>query len=342
MTQRTFLNAKQARRVMLESRPFATPVTWRSAWQVGHTFGLMLLTLWVSYMLGPYLCVLLVPWMTGLFIRIFVLQHDCGHRSLFQKQRSNDRVGYAISIITSVPYHAWRTEHNWHHNHQGNLEKRGVDNMNSPMTLDEMPERMAEVNYRVKKIKPINIFLIGVHSLMIERKAPAGFFPFREAFKDSVRNRAQMLRGIMSIIPLHLIWQAVLIWAFGWWSSLLVVVPAMMIGSGIGALLFWVQHNFEETYYARVPAWNKANVAIYGSSYLKLNRLFRWFTADIGIHHVHHLNQGIPNYRLEEARQAIPEIQEVKPLDKLALQRSFSHMFWDEAHHRMRPLDADV
>lgn len=337
--ERRFFDDTQARKVLLESRTYARPILWRSLWQVSTTLGALVALLWISSWVGPLWSLLLIPLMTGLFVRVFVLQHDCGHRSLFHKRQSNDVVGYMLSIITSVPYHAWRTEHNWHHNHQGKLEKRGVDNMNSPMTLDEVPERPDEARYRIAKVRPRNIFLIGVHSLLVERKAPKGFFPFRDAFTDPVKNREQMLRGLIAILPLHIAMQALVIWAFGWWVSALLILPSMMLGAGLGALLFWVQHNFEETYYARAPEWNRANVAAYGSSYLRLNRVFRWFTADIGIHHVHHLNQAIPNYRLDAARQGIEAMRQVSAMERSALKRSFTHLFWDEGAARMRRLD---
>lgn len=337
--ERHFFDSAQARRILLESRPYAHPILWRSLWQVSTTLTSLVMVLWLSSLLGPLWAWALIPLFTGIFIRVFVLQHDCGHRSLFHKKRSNDLVGYALSLITSVPYHAWRTEHNWHHNHQGKLEKRGVDNMNSPMTLDEVPSKPDEARYRIAKVRPVNIFLIGVHSLLVERKAPKGFFPFRDAFQDPIRNRAQMLRGLVAIIPLHVALQAVVAWIFGWWTCALLLWPSMILGAGIGSILFWIQHNFEETYYARAPDWNRANVAAHGSSYLRLNRLFRWFTADIGIHHVHHLNQAIPNYRLDAARKGIQAMRQVPPMARVTLKKSFTHLFWDEEAAKMRQLE---
>jgi len=335
--QRSFLSDADARELMLQTRSYATPDATKATWQILSTLALFAGVLVFAGWLGPSLWLLpLIPVVAGFFVRVFVFQHDLGHRSAYKSRRANDLVGLALSVITSVPFEAWRTEHNWHHNHQGRLDKRGVDQMNSPMTLEEVPERPEEARYRIDKITPLNIFLIGAHSLLIERRVPVGFFPFREAFTDRVNNRAQMLRGIFLTLPAHIALQLLVAWGLGWWVSLIVMLPALAIGCGIGGMLFWVQHNFEETYYEEGKQWNKANVAIHGSSYLELGPILGWFTASIGLHHVHHLNPRIPNHTLEKARREIPELQAVSPLGKKDLKRSFTHLFWDRDAMRMR------
>lgn len=341
---RQFLGKAEAQRVLSSTRPYARAQPWIATWQIVSTLGLLVATLLLASHLGPGLWLApLALWSAGLFVRIFVLQHDLGHRSAYRSREVNDRLGLLLSFITSVPFEAWRTEHNWHHNHQGRLSKRGIDNMNSPMTVEEVPQRPAEARYRINKVSARNIFLIGIVSLMIERRFPKGFFPFREKFTDPVRNRREMLWGIVWTLPIHLLLHALVWVTLGWWVSVLVMVPALLIGSGIGGLLFWVQHNFEQTYYADDEDWNAANAAIFGSSYLKLGPLGRWFTASIGLHHVHHLNQRIPNYSLERARREIPELAAVKPLTRKDLSRSFTHLFWDREAKRMRaPEELDV
>lgn len=336
-SERTFLDNTDAKALMLQTRPFAEPKALVATWQIVSTVALLVCVLWVAGWLGPSVWLLaLIPLVVGLFIRIFVFQHDLGHRSAYKSRRANDWVGLALSAITSVPFEAWRTEHNWHHNHQGRLSKRGVDQMNSPMMIEEVPQRPEEARFRVDKISPLNIFLIGAHSLLIERRVPVGFFPFREAFTDKVNNRSKMLAGIFLTTPVHLLLHVLAWWTLGWWVSLLVMLPALAIGCGVGGMLFWVQHNFEETYYAEDEGWNKANVAVHGSSYLELGPIFGWFTASIGLHHVHHLNPRIPNHALDRARREIPELEAVSPLDRTALKRSFTHLFWDPSAKRMR------
>lgn len=337
-TEQRRYDAEESKAILLASRDFAKPNALTSTWQLLSTLAIITGVLALASWLGPSpLVLLLAPIAAGLFVRVFVFQHDLGHRSMYASKRTNDAVGLALSFITSVPFEAWRTEHNWHHNHQGRLSKRGVDNMNSPMTLEEVPEDLPQARYRIDKIKPINIFLIGAYSILVERKYREGFFPFREKFTDKVHNREQMLRGIYLTLPMHVLFEVGIALVFGWWVTLLVMLPAMVIGSGIGGLLFWVQHNFEHTYYDEDDTWNKSNVAVFGSSFLKLDPVSRWFTAHIGLHHVHHLNPRIPNYKLEPARRAIPALEQVAPLEPEAIRRSFTHIFWDRDADKMRP-----
>lgn len=342
--ERAFFDERQSREILGQTRQFTQSSAWRATWQLGSTIACFVALLALASRIGPsWPLICLVPWVAGTLVRSFVLQHDLGHRSLFTGKRLNDALGFCVSLITSVPFEAWRTEHSWHHNHQGKLSKRGVDNMNSPMTIDEVPHDLPQANYRVRKVSPRNVFLIGAYSLLVERRFAKGFFPFRERFVDPVHNAAQMRRGIAMTLPLHLGLQLLVGWALGWWVSALVWLPAAVIAAGTGGLLFWVQHNFEQGYYARDGAWNRANVAVFGSSYLKLAALLRWFTADIGLHHVHHLNPRIPNYALERARQQISALAAVEPLKPEDLSKSFTHLFWDEQARRFKaPAELDV
>jgi acyl-lipid omega-6 desaturase (Delta-12 desaturase) len=322
---------------MRSSREFATPNVAIAAWQVTSTiaafFGLLALATWI----GPSpVCLVLIPWIAGLIVRIFVLQHDCGHRSFLPTKRANYAVGRFLSCFTSIPFGPWRDEHQWHHTHQGRLSKRGVDSMNSPMTLAEVPERMDEARFRVRKIRPQNVFLIGAHSLLLRRKRVRGFFPFRPNFKDRAPDRDETRRSILFTCLASIALQVSVGLVAGWWVWAMVLLPSMVVGAGFGSLLFWVQHNFEHTYHDEDEGWSAANVAIFGSSYLRFGRLLGWMTGHIGLHHVHHLNSRIPNYALERARTALPELAAVAPLDNTALRRSFTHMFWDAAAQRMR------
>lgn len=327
------------RAILQRTKPFTVKSNARAALQVGSTLG-VLVAAWIASALMPaYLLPLLVPVYSGVLVRIFVLQHDCGHGNLFKGSRWCDRVGYVLSLVTTMPHLAWKAEHNWHHAHQGKLSKRGVDNMNSPMMVDEIPLRPEEAAYRVSKIRPLNIFLIGAHSFLIERKQAKGFFPFRPSFTDRVAKPERIKRHIVWTIVGVLLLQATLFLGLGWMAWGVYVLSAI-IGAGIGGSLFWVQHNFEHTYYQHDESWNPVDVALKGSSFLKLGPVLTWCTAHIGHHHVHHLNPGIPNYNLERARREIPELADVRPISREALRRSYTHLFWDPEAQRMRPMSA--
>lgn len=274
------------------------------------------------------------PLLGGLLVRVFVLQHDAGHGSLFSSRRHNDRVGLALSWLTGVPFRPWLTEHNWHHANQGRLDRRGVDRVNSPMTLGEAATDPKGARLRARLISPVTVFVLGAWSLLGKRKRIGGFFPFRPGFPGPHPDIVAQRAGLVATLVPYLVGQgmlALVLGLHGWLAFAL----ASMLGAGVGAWLFWLQHNFEHTWHARDPEWDYTRVALHGSSFLALGPVGQWFTASIGLHHVHHLNPRIPNYRLEEARRAIPELAAVAPLTTTDLARSFTHVFWDEAAGKM-------
>lgn len=317
------------------TRAFVAPRDVVGAWQVGSTLlGIAGVAFAVSR-LGPTWGWALAPLWGLLLVRLFVLQHDCGHHSLFRRARTNDRVGTLTSIVLGIPYEAWRTEHDWHHKHQGKLSCRGIDRVNSPMTVEEARGDPAAAAKRARFVNLFTVFVFGAHSLAVKRKRPKGFFPFRPGFRWAVRGRARIPRTVYLTGAAHaglhlglLIWLGPLTWVSA-------VFVAYFIGAGVGALLFWVQHNFETTVHADDARWSFVRTAVEGSSYLALPWPLTWFTASIGLHHVHHLNPRIPNYRLEDARRGIPALTAVRPLDGPGWSRCFSHVFWDGSRGRM-------
>lgn len=311
--------------------PFRAAHTGVSLWQLTSTLllsgaCLALVALFPEWWLK---LLLLLPF-AGLLVRLFVLQHDCGHGSFFNQPRANLWVGHLLSFITTVPFRLWAAEHHWHHNNQGKLEHRGVDMMNSPLTLAEAAADPRGRAYREQKISPHNIFLIGAWSLLVERKFLHDFFMFRKAFRWPVANERKLRRSLLLANGGSLVMHLLLAWAIGFGNWLSFVLPASFIAAGCGSLLFWVQHNFEHTYHAPVASWQFHRVGTQGSSYLKLPAVLNWFSASIGLHHVHHLNAHIPNYRLEAARRAIPALAAQAPLTRAQLRDCFRKLFWDE------------
>ncbi len=338
------VGATAARRVvgralLLDLNRFAHPRVARSVWQVVSTAAL-LVALLVAARLAPAAARLLaVPLIGACLTRVFVLQHDLGHHSLFRSPRVNDALGTLASFVTGVAYEPWRHEHAWHHNHQAQLAVRGVDRVNSPMTVDEGRADRAGASTRRRLIRPWTVALLGIFSLLVKRKRLAGFFFLRPGFPGRPGDLKALGRGLrvsnLGHLAVHALYVAAL--GAGFWAS--VVVPATLLGACGGALLFWVQHNFERTHHAGADAWRFVDAGLCGSSYLRLPRALAWFSADIGVHHVHHLNPRVPNYRLEEARQTVPALAAVAPLSRDDLRRCFTHVFWDPARGRMVTFD---
>jgi omega-6 fatty acid desaturase (delta-12 desaturase) len=324
-----------------ESRHYTRAHNGIAVWQLLSTLAVLGLTLWSIHALGdsPWRFLLSVV-IGGLIVRLFVFQHDCGHNSFLSTSRMNDAVGLFLSFFSSMAYDAWRQAHAWHHKHQGKLSHRGIDNLNSPMTAAEARARPQDAQRRLAFIRVWKIFLLGAVSILILRRHPKAYFIFWPNFRWSVSNSRKVWRGVHVTTVGWLVYQGLLIWALGWFNWVTIILPANVVTAGIGTLIFWIQHNYEGTFYAQDDRWHYAAVGIEGSSYLKLGPVLTWFTGSIGIHHVHHLNAGIPNYRLEEARRNIPVLAAVKPLSRAQVSTSFTHVFWDEEHGRMVDLTA--
>jgi acyl-lipid omega-6 desaturase (Delta-12 desaturase) len=323
-----------------QTKAFTRPNDAIAAWQVLSTLALLLatFTLTGSY-LAPGWATLSMPLLMAVFVRLFVLQHDAGHHSLLTRSSLNDAVGTLLSFITGVSYEAWRSEHAWHHNNQSKLSMRGVDRMNSPMTVAEALAKPQHARLRAKKISALSIFVLGALSLVVIRKRTSGFFQFRPNFRGNLGGRARMRRGVWLTNAGHAAYHALLFWWLGWELWFTWLIPAIFASAALGSFLFWVQHNFENSYHSEDDTWSFAAAALRGSSYLRLTGPLRYFTANIGLHHVHHLNPRIANYRLEEARNTIPLLRQVRPLTRQDLRRCFTHVFWDPARGRMVSLD---
>lgn len=326
------MNLPREHPIIRATDPFARPdalTAWRQVSVITGLFMVALVALyWGRHSIWQWA---LLPLFSALLIRMFVLFHDCGHGSLFRSHRTNAWVGSVFGYVMGIPFHGWHTEHAWHHRNQGRMDRRGIDQVNSPMTAVEARRDRGKATFRARKITPLNIFILGAAGLLIERKRLIGFFPFRPKFQWPVPNRHTIARNLHTTVAIHIVLQLTLLAVFGWISWLTVLLPALFLAAGVGGWLFWVQHNFPRTYHAAPGEWSFVDVALEGSSYLALPKPLAWITAHIGLHHVHHLNPRIPNYRLEQARRAVPALYAVTPLSFDELRGCFTDVFWDEA-----------
>lgn len=329
------LDGDEARALLTALNRFARPDPFTSVRQLVVTLAGTAAPLVLAGFAPWWTRPLFALWFAAAGLRLFVLQHDCGHHNLFRARWANDLAGTLCCFLTGVPYEPWRHEHGWHHTHQGMLSRRGIDRVNSPMTADEARRDPAAARQRHRLISFLSVAALGVVSLQVKRKHLAGYFFRRPGFVGRCGEPGALRRGLWlgnaGHAALHL---ATLAWLgpAGWAAVLLCGV---CLGSACGALLFWVQHNFERTHHASDGDWRFVDAGLLGSSYLALPRPLAWISAHIGIHHVHHLNVRVPNYRLEEARVALPALAAVAPLSRHDIARCFSHVFWDEPRARM-------
>lgn len=308
---------------------YHTPSTWRSTWQVITTFVpffllwyVMVLSLEYSYWLTLALA---VP-AAGLLVRIFIIQHDCGHGSFFKSRTANDYLGSACGVLTLTPYYYWRRSHAIHHASAGNLEQRGVGDVYT-MTVNEYlgQSRWGRLKYRLYR-----------HPLIMFGVAPALLFFILYRFPQYNGKSWKKERASVWWTNLALALVVVgLSFAIGLKAFLLVYVPVTLLAATLGTWMFFVQHQFEDTYWAGKGEWDYTMAALQGSSYYKLPKVLQWFTGNIGFHHIHHLSPRIPNYLLEKCHEENPVFQQVVVL---TLWTSFKTIFlslWDEEQGRL-------
>ena len=293
----------------------ATSVVPYLALLVAMTFALRV-SLWLSLLL-------VVP-ASAFLIRTFIVFHDCTHGSFMRSRRANDVLGVALGLLVWLPYRGWQHEHAVHHATAGDLDRRGVGDI-ATLTVSEyqaLPARR-RIAYRLFR-NPFVMFGFGWLLVLVlkPRFVPRGA-------KRRVRNSV-----LATNLALALIVAAVCL-AIGWRDYLLVQVPVFFVAGAIGIWLFYVQHQFEDTYWQAHADWRYDHAALEGSSYLRLPGVLRFFTGNIGFHHVHHLSVGIPNYNLQAAHNENDHLRTVPQLTLRQGLRATRLKLWDEQRGRL-------
>ncbi len=282
----------------------------------------MLWSLDVSYWLTLALA---IP-AAGLQVRLFIFQHDCGHGSFFSSSRLNNVTGGIIGVLTLTPYRYWQRTHAIHHATSGDLDRRTFGDVRT-LTVKEylaLP-KWKRLAYRVYR-NPVVLLAIGpLYQFVIKHRMPL------DVPRDWKRERLSVLRTNLALVGV-----LVAAWAtIGLDRLLLVHGPILVISGAAGMWLFYVQHQFEDTYWRNNTDWRFHDAGIQGSSYYDLHPVLHWFTGNIGYHHVHHLASRIPNYRLADCYEEIPELHRVTRLTVLGSLKSARLHLWDEAGQRL-------
>ena len=262
----------------------------------------------------------------GLLVRFFVIQHDCGHGSFFRSRAANDALGRLLGVLTLTPYADWRSAHAIHHATSGNLGRRGVGDI-STLTVKEyvsLPTRK-RLAYRLYR-DPLVLFGIGPsYQFLLRQRLPSELLHARREAWVSTLSTDLLILGVA----------AIMVFAIGIERFLMVHVPIVVMASTAGVWLFYVHHQFEDTYWEQQQDWHFRTAAIQGSSYVDLPGPLRWFTGDIGLHHIHHLSSKIPNYRLRESLEANPELRDARRLTLGESLKAIWLALWDEEQGRL-------
>jgi len=319
-------------------RHYNSPLAGTTIWQIASTFGLYIgctAAMYASLRISAWLTLALALPASGLIVRIFMLQHDCGHNALFRSRRANELTGFLCSLATLTPFAYWRRLHARHHGSWNNLDARGIpaDFFSDCATLVEYGAMT-----RVQKF----MYRFSHHPLLTHLLLPPVIFIllYRVPF-DTPPTAKRERRSVYLLDAALVAIYAGLILLFGTRNVLIVQFPAMVLASIIGIWLFSVQHRFADAQWARKVDWQFASAALHGTSHLTLPCVLQWFSASIGLHHVHHLSPRIPNYRLQachDACLAVTATASVLTL-KQALGAS-TYALWDEVLRRMVPFPA--
>jgi omega-6 fatty acid desaturase (delta-12 desaturase) len=271
---------------------------------------------------GPYWGTLLLALpAAGLLTRLFIFQHDCGHGSFLRSRTANNTVGAVIGLLTLTPYGYWRRTHAIHHGTSGDLDRRTFGDVDT-LTVGEYLRlsRWGRLKYRLYR-NPLVLLLVGpAFQFVLKHRFP---LDIPRSWKREWASVMWTNLGVATAIALA--W-----WLIGLERFLQVQVPITLVSGALGIWLFYVQHQFEDTYWREHPEWNFHRAGIEGSSFYDLPGILHWFTGNIGFHHIHHLASRIPNYRLRECFRQVPELHQVTRLTIRSSLRCARLHLWDE------------
>jgi len=308
--------------------PYQRTEVWRSLAQLAVTLGsLALCFAAMAFSLrGPYWGTLLLAVPTaGFLVRTFIVMHDCAHGSFLPWRRANDAIGFVTGVLTLTPFDQWRRDHALHHASSGDLDRRGSGDIET-ITVREYLDRTPSQRfwYRMSR-NPVALLLVGPLWLIYNHRF-------------HTRSRLHTAKQGASVLSTNVALAAIIIasFAFGILPEVaMIYLPSIYIAAAAGVFLFYVQHQFEDTYWQRHEGWDYLDASIAGSSYLKLPWPLAWLTGNIGVHHVHHISPKIPNYKLRQCHDENPLFHRVTTLTLKDTGKALRLSLWDEDQGRL-------
>jgi len=307
---RTASNTRALFEILFTAAPFV--VLWALSWWLYHISAFASLALAVPT--------------AAFLVRLFILQHDCGHLALFTSRHANDWVGRGLGFLTFTPYDYWRHAHAHHHLSSGNLERRGIGDIDT-LTLSEYKALSLGGRFKYRLYRnPLVLFGLGpIYIFLIAQRFPLDTFKNgRAAWLSVLGTNAAILAIVVLMISV-----------MGLGAFLTVHLAAVIFASAAGMWLFYVQHQFDETHWSKPPEWTHEDSALHGSSFYDLPKPLMWLTGNIGIHHLHHLSSRIPFYRLPQVLKDFPELNNVGRITLWQSFKSVNLALWDEGAQKL-------
>lgn len=282
--------------------------------------------IWAVHSASWLLALAMTPLAGLLLVRIFAIQHDCAHQTLFSSSPVNDWVGRSLGVLTMTSHDWWRHSHTLHHASSGNLDRRGFGDVDT-MTVAEFCSSPALTRFKYRLYRhPLVLFGLGpLFLFLLQHRLPVGF----------INRRGGHWLGVMSTNAAIAVVFAAMALLVGWKLFFVIHLPIVLVAASVGVWLFYVQHQFSPTFWERAPKWEREHAALHGSSFYDLPAPLMWFTGNIGIHHVHHLASKIPFHQLPAV---LDEFTEFRQTGRLTMRESFHCIWlalWDEESARM-------
>lgn len=308
--------------------PYKHPSVGKSLFQLFYMAVIFSTTCYFMYLTvsNHYGITLILSVFAGfLLVKIFIIQHDCGHGSFFKSKRANDILGRILTVFTLTPYAQWAKEHNMHHATAGNLSNRGIGDVTT-WTVQEYlnSNKWQRAVYRFYR-NPF--FLLSIGALL--------HFAVKQRFPFYKGNRMSSWMSTMSTN----IYMAFVIGALVFWIGAIpfvkIYLPIIIVSSTVGTWIFYIQHQFEEAYWERQDKWSHSDAAMKGSLHYDIPQFLHWLTGNIGYHHIHHLSSKIPNYNLAKCYNENPALQTASSMTLWESRKSLSIALWDEKNKKM-------
>ena len=320
--------ARAARDWLRDLAVYRDPDTKRALLELAVTLGPFLglwVLAWAALSVSPWLTLALALVNAGFLLRLFAIQHDCGHGAFLANRRAADWIGRGLGVLTLTPYDVWKRTHAIHHSASGHLGRRGIGDVTT-LTVAEYHALgpLGRLQYRAYR-HPLVLFGLGpAYLFLLQNRIPLGLMRQARYWASALATNAALAAVLGAI------W-----WAGGWAPILLIFLPSSLLAATAGVWLFYVQHQFETTLWADAPDWDLHEAALRGSSHYVLPPVLAWVTANLGIHHVHHLYSRIPFYRLPEV---LRDHALLAGMNRMTLRESLGNArlhLWDEESQRL-------
>lgn len=308
---------------------YRSPNAFRSVFELVITLGAYLLLwvlAWMALSVSYWLALAIALVNSGFLVRLFVIQHDCGHSSFLTNRNTGDWIGRVLGVLTLTPYDVWRRTHSIHHASSGNLDKRGFGDVHT-LTVNEFRELSAfsRLMYRIYRSP---VFMFGVAPVLLfflQHRVPYGLWSSGWKYWLSAMGTNLAVGVLLGLM----------VYFGGWMPLVLIFLPTSSFAAAAGVWMFYVQHQFETTQWDTTDKWELHDCALYGSSNYALPAVLQWLTANIGIHHVHHLYSRIPFYRLTEVLRDYPVLRDTQRLTLADSLSCAKLQLWDEKKRRL-------